>query len=295
MPVTRLSRQDSVIEVQPSPNLRNSKNRTSKPPRPKPIVYQDVIEISDSEDGQAIAPSHLPLKRKHDLQLERDLKKLKQENDELKNKENKYKADIARSQDELTLLRSTYSNASSSKDHVAISQLDDSITCEVCAAKMWTPYMWVARSIKPLYMTPNLVSSLACGHTYCKSCLQDWFSTILQKHMAAHPQYRLNNQPPRTATRDPVAIYAEAMVRALYNNAGVPEPQYTCPTCREQVRSPPVEDFNLKKIVRAVASAQGEASPQKEVTRPSGRTSRAREKAPAGREDPWSGFFPKRT
>ncbi|KAJ3775361.1 hypothetical protein FB446DRAFT_413025 [Lentinula raphanica] len=277
MPVTRLSRQDSVIEVQPSPNLRNSKNRTSKPPRPKPIVYQDVIEISDSEDGQAIAPSHLPLKRKHDLQLERDLKKLKQENDELKNKENKYKADIARSQDELTLLRSTYSNASSSKDHVAISQLDDSITCEVCAAKMWTPYI------------------LACGHTYCKSCLQDWFSTILQKHMAAHPQYRLNNQPPRTATRDPVTIYAEAMMRALYNNAGVPEPQYTCPTCREQVRSPPVEDFNLKKIVRAVASAQGEASPQKEVTRPSGRTSRAREKAPAGREDPWSGFFPKRT
>lgn len=74
--------------------------------------------------------------------------------------------------------------------------------------------------------------------------------------------------------------------------ATMPQPNYTCPTCREQVRNPPVEDFNLKAIVRAVASVQGESSPRKEV----GSSSRKKngKAAAAAREDPWSGFFRKR-
>lgn len=70
----------------------------------------------------------------------------------------------------------------------------------------------------------------------------------------------------------------------------MPQPKYTCPSCREELRNPPIEAFNVKSIVRAVASVEGESSPRKET----GSSSRRKGKAPAVREDPWSGFFRKK-
>ena len=56
-------------------------------------------------------------------------------------------------------------------------------------------------------------------------------------------------------------------------------PRYTCPKCREEVKTRPTEDFALKSLVRTIAGATGEKSPKKPV----GRGQR--------REDPWSAFF----
>ncbi|KAJ4000604.1 hypothetical protein F5050DRAFT_403758 [Lentinula boryana] len=277
MPSTRASLRDSILEVQPDPinAKQSSKNKVSKPASKTTIVHQEIIEISDSDDDPLFSPRPPPLKRKnsHELQLERDLKKLKQ-NDEHKNKEILLRSELVRFQSELARLRSTLPNATSSKAHVPISEVEDSVTCEVCTMKMWTPYI------------------LECGHTYCQSCLQDWFSTTLMQHMAAYPNYNPNQSPHGAEMYLPYGRHYRYMPHLL--GATVPQPQYTCPSCREQVRNPPVEDFNLKKVVRAVASVQGEASPKKAEAGPSHRKGKAKGKALARREDPWSGFFRKR-
>jgi len=64
------------------------------------------------------------------------------------------------------------------------------------------------------------------------------------------------------------------------------KPQYTCPTCRAEVRTAPVESFNLKSAVRTVAAAEGEKSPRKEVPK-----ARRGGRAPA-QVNVWEGFFP---
>ncbi|KAJ3810389.1 hypothetical protein F5876DRAFT_41929 [Lentinula aff. lateritia] len=267
MPPTRLSRRDSIVEVfQPGPSNTGPTTRISKNKAPKKplVLHPDVIEISDSDDDP-FAPPAPPLKRKtsRELQLEREVKKLKQMNSV------QYK---------LTHLLAASSNASSSKDHMPISDVEDSVTCEICTMKMWTPYI------------------LECGHTYCQSCLQDWFSTMLAQHMAAHPNYNIN-QPQHPYGADMYAAYPGFAQHHYMHLLGAvtPQPRYTCPICRKQVRNPPVEDFNLKKIVRAVASVQGESSPRKEEMGSGRRKGKAKGKAPARREDPWSGFFRSRT
>ncbi|KAJ4473463.1 hypothetical protein C8J55DRAFT_579690 [Lentinula edodes] len=282
MPPTRLSRRDSSVEVLqlvpsntgPSSTTRTSKN---KPPKKPLVPHPDVIEIFDSDDDH-FTPSALPLKRKssRELQLEREVKKLKQENKLHKNKANSLRAEITSVQDKLTHLLAASSNASSSKDHMPISDVEDSVTCEICTMKMWTPYI------------------LECGHTYCQSCLQISGPTliVIPQHMAANPGYSIN-QPQDPYGADTYTAYLGFAQHHYMHflSAATPQPHYTCPLCRKQVRNPPVEDFNLKKIVRAVASVQGESSPRKEEAG----SSRRKGKAPAQREDPWSSFFRIRT
>jgi hypothetical protein len=67
----------------------------------------------------------------------------------------------------------------------------------------------------------------------------------------------------------------------IAQHTGGPQPTYTCPTCREQVKNKPVEDFALKSVVRTVAGAMGENSPTKKVN---GRVGN-------GRPGPWDRFF----
>ncbi|KAJ6451529.1 hypothetical protein C8R47DRAFT_1215647 [Mycena vitilis] len=75
-----------------------------------------------------------------------------------------------------------------------------------------------------------------CGHTFCKQDLIKWFDTILTQH------------------------------RERNSNEERPLPPYTCPTCRERVRSKPIENFAVKNFVRVVAAKAGESSPKKPVT-----------------------------
>jgi hypothetical protein len=131
-----------------------------------------------------------------------------------------------------------------------------------------------------------------CGHTFCQSCLVDWFNTTLAQHMTAYPNYNHNihNQPFNTLVTDCIAhrnmnphiqFHLQALLPHL--QLEVPAPQFTCPTCRKQVKTRPVEDFALKSIVRAIAGAAGESSPKKQG---------GRQRSGAGRpQDTWEGFF----
>ncbi|TFK53936.1 hypothetical protein OE88DRAFT_1625534, partial [Heliocybe sulcata] len=136
-------------------------------------------------------------------------------------------------------------------------ELEDSVSCDICVLKMWSPY-----------------TLPGCGHTFCQSCLDDWFTSTLAKHIQDHPNYHAEVRfPPRIlalAEHDP-------RVRAQIEAHRGPQPSYTCPACRAPVKSKPVEAFALKKVVMTVAKASGESSPQR-------RGAHARE--------PWEGFFP---
>lgn len=153
-----------------------------------------------------------------------------------------------------------------------------------------------------------------CGHVFCESCLQDWFSTTLQQHLTNHPNYSLANAnaPLPAHLRTLVAqcrqhpgntglkLQLEAQIALhrvhQYENRQMGgavgdglDPVYTCPTCREEVKTRPVEDFALKAVVRVVAEAMGEGSPSKATVARGGRGAKGKKLG-----GPWDGFFPAR-
>ncbi|KAJ7507268.1 hypothetical protein B0H11DRAFT_1970967 [Mycena galericulata] len=110
--------------------------------------------------------------------------------------------------------------------------MEDQVTCEVCSSKMWSPFI-----------LPD------CGHTFCQQDLEDWFETALKRHRTMYPHYDVN-----------------APAFNVYGHIQkVPLPPYSCPKCREQVRSKPIQNFALKNFVRVVAGKVGENSPKKIV------------------------------
>jgi hypothetical protein len=130
-----------------------------------------------------------------------------------------------------------------------------------------------------------------CGHAYCESCLVDWFSTTQAKHVAQHPQY-MPGRPQHPLMQAQYLRHLPITPQQRYEMENIlspiPKPQFTCPTCRAEVRTAPVESFNLKAAVRAVAKAEGERSPSKEF--PKSRRGKAPVRNPGGI---WDGFFPK--
>ncbi len=100
-----------------------------------------------------------------------------------------------------------------------------------------------------------------CGHTFCQGCLTDWFNTTLSQHI-------------QSGTRG--------------------MPAYTCPSCRHPARTPPVQNFVVKRLVRLVAESRGESSPQRPQPPPPPPPMQPRARG-GGRRDyllgPFNGFF----
>ncbi|KAJ6612792.1 hypothetical protein B0H10DRAFT_2222818 [Mycena sp. CBHHK59/15] len=105
--------------------------------------------------------------------------------------------------------------------------MEDQVTCEVCSTKMWSPFI-----------LPD------CGHTFCQQDLENWFSTTLNQHRTLYPHGNVN-------------------IPAMNLYGAAPPPLYTCPKCRETVRSRPIQNFALKGFVRSIAAKAGEYSPKK--------------------------------
>ena len=124
-----------------------------------------------------------------------------------------------------------------------------------------------------------------CGHTFCEGCLQDWFDKTLSEHTRHQRPYDLTaaniggayqHIQPRVQINFSAAAFLEGAYNGLpFHQARpverqlppqlLPKPSYTCPSCRAEVKSRPIEEFSLKAMVRAVAAANGETIPEKQI------------------------------
>ncbi|KAF7292888.1 RING-type domain-containing protein [Mycena indigotica] len=112
------------------------------------------------------------------------------------------------------------------------SELDDGVSCEICSCKMWSPFILAE-----------------CGHTFCQKDLEDWFQAALTRHRATYPNYNVNQQHP----------YAHIPGYAIQ----MPQPTYTCPKCRTNITTKPIQNFAVKHLARVVAKQSRESSPKK--------------------------------
>ncbi|KAL5484813.1 hypothetical protein ACEPAI_7455 [Sanghuangporus weigelae] len=116
--------------------------------------------------------------------------------------------------------------------------IDDLISCEICTTMMWHP-----------------ATIRDCGHTFCESCLHDWFNSTYTRHAAAHPEFVAGPliPPDYSANRHvPQIAHAIKMMLAEWK-VRVPQPKYTCPTCRSEVKSKPIEVYFVKEAVDKMA------------------------------------------
>ncbi|KAF8875799.1 hypothetical protein CPB84DRAFT_1689472 [Gymnopilus junonius] len=137
-----------------------------------------------------------------------------------------------------------------------VEELSEQLDCEICSSRMWTPYM---------------------------------YAKFLTEHPENVPQplHRTAtlNELTTAITQNPQLVLHQGVVDMIIQLLP-PGPKYTCPACREPVRSRPTEAFSLKALVRTIAAAAGESSPKKSTL--PGR------KATGVASSPWDGFFPSR-
>ncbi|KAF9528524.1 hypothetical protein CPB83DRAFT_854310 [Crepidotus variabilis] len=231
-------------------------------PRRQPTAK--TTELSSSQDPAAIADFRRQISRYRDetAKCKRDLDKACKELSTLR-EENK----------ELQLLRKPGNN----KVSLDTDKISDHLDCEICTTRMWAPYV-----------LPD------CGHTFCQSCLGDWFAQTQAQYINSHPHYNPNALMTNPAVNNLYQVVQSIIinphaanhphVKALLNQTLPQHPEYTCPTCREPITSRPTESFVVKAMVRTVAAALGECSPKKPST--------GRGKAAANASGPWDGYFP---
>jgi hypothetical protein len=120
-----------------------------------------------------------------------------------------------------------------------------------------------------------------CGHTFCQSCLQEWFSTTLSRHRVEHPDYNTPIPLHIQQWMNYPTNHLTPQQRALLLQFAQKKPQYTCPTCRKDVKNKPVEDFAFKSLMHMISAANGESSPKRN--------------RPRNIDGPWDIFFGQNT
>jgi len=240
----------------PSKSAPTKKTSRQREKAPVVIPFGDILEITSEEEGGS-SPEETSTNTSM-AELQNTVKRLEKENSKLRQ-------DSTEARRELLELRAAR-NADRRKLDLDTSQLEDIISCEICALKMWNPY------------------TLGCGHTFCQSCLEDWFSTTLAQHMTAYPNYTANPPVPAHIRGFPAHVQQQARLQIAHMQP--PPPPYTCPTCRQAVKNQPAEAFAMKAMVRTIANAMGETSPRKAAPP-------RRNGLIVAREGPWDGFFPK--
>ncbi|TRM70307.1 hypothetical protein BD626DRAFT_554435 [Schizophyllum amplum] len=247
--------------------LGRQKPKKSGKKKTKPPPDAEIVEISDDDDDAPVQPIS------RTQQMQRQIDQLRQENIRLKH-------DSARTAKELGLVRAQLVTAEKGKAKAAIdSDMDEYLSCEICTSRLWTPCL-----------LPD------CGHTFCKSCLFDWFNQTYNQHLASNPQY----QPQRAHAELPANVKAIlrtiapgqlALVQQLLDLYGLPAPKYTCPSCRREAKTRPTEVYGFKKLIHVIAESNGEKEPAKAA--PSLHGTRSRRGMPAAQpEDAWAKFFP---
>ncbi|TFY58111.1 hypothetical protein EVJ58_g6614 [Rhodofomes roseus] len=230
------------------------KNRALAPPS------AEVVEISS--DDEAVAARPKPLRRQQQdvtASLRQQLKEALQEVERLRTE--------ARAAEKQKAVAQPV-------DSSLLGDVEEVVTCEICTFKMWAPY------------------ALPCGHTFCQSCLQDWFGTAQATHLANYPQSAQHDNllaELRASLRRPNLTpqrRTQMQVQLAQFEAMCQRPKYTCPTCRTECKTRPTEVFVLKAIVERVGKAQGESAPEKIAP------SRTRAGQVKLIDGPFDGFFP---
>lgn len=94
----------------------------------------------------------------------------------------------------------------------------------------------------------SLLASLkACGHTFCRGCLDCWFSARHAEHLSAHPEYVPLSRNHRRAMNNP-RVYPSAFLKAVAHLTQYPSPDYPCPVCRTSVTQIPIKNYSLRAI-----------------------------------------------
>ncbi|KAI0915749.1 hypothetical protein AcW1_003736 [Taiwanofungus camphoratus] len=280
-PTNTASDADIIILSSDDESSLSKKNPATMPRRTRQSAKQkdrvpvppsaEIVEISSGDEA-----STSKSKQPHStiMKLRRQLKEAQEEVERLRNLENSNVL-VQNLREELDRLKSEASHSQESQN--LLSGMDDYISCEICTLKLWTPYV------------------LPCGHTFCQTCLQDWFNTTLVQHIANHPHYDMQNphlQAYYDALRNPhlpVQTRLQLEMHIVMIQQQQPTPQYTCPSCRAVVKYRPVEVFTLKNVVRQIANVMGECEP---IHPAPARTTRSG----AGLrlvDGPWDGFFPR--
>ncbi|KAJ3569624.1 hypothetical protein NP233_g4930 [Leucocoprinus birnbaumii] len=242
------------------------KKRTK--PKPKiPLSTAEVIEISSDEDDVPLSQESLI------ADLRNQVKKLKQESERHQETSKNLMLELSRSRAELA--KASEHPSTDGKLVLDHSEIDDSLNCEICTRRMYTPYL-----------LPD------CGHTFCLSCLRDWFGTAHARFVQAHPQQNQNVRDfyvQRITTLLRPEFIAHPQVADQLQQLQQPTPEFTCPTCRKRAYRRPIEVYALKSLVRAISAVDEEEKAnippdQPFVERRQGRTVVV---------DPWEGFFPR--
>ncbi|KAF4621390.1 hypothetical protein D9613_000527 [Agrocybe pediades] len=255
----------------PLPVRRQNKATHKKAPV-APVPPNEVIEISSDDDS---LPKSSEASRIADLR--RQANKSREELVKYKREYERATKALKEAQEESKRLQSLL-KPDSGKISLDLHKLAENLDCEICTGRMWTPYI-----------LPD------CGHSFCQSCLVDWFGTTQAQFLQAHPEQdgvRQNQAQQVTYLLHSIAtnpaLAQHPHVREMVAHLVPPTPQYTCPSCREVVRSRPTEVFAFKNIARTISAAAGEENPEKAAS------SSRKAKVPAAGSSPWDGFFPTR-
>lgn len=107
-----------------------------------------------------------------------------------------------------------------------------------------------------------------CGHIFCETCVAGWFDSIQDAYCAKWPRYQPSPVLPRRLRQfvDATEPSSDDSVDRLsiddeLSRYRIPQPRYTCPMCRNRVRTRPVQVGIVDQVVCALGQDEKKHSP----------------------------------